>query len=146
MQNRLFIPYQSFGELHFRDNYISVREKLNSPFSSQFIDDTKRLMYDFFDDLGLRIEYDKDGNLLGIEVFNDNGLDFIFMNQNLSIMGFRDIEMLLQSEGDTVQQFSIGIYSPKFGLSICGEEMEGDEDNRASSFSLVRKDYMSFSS
>jgi hypothetical protein len=113
---------------------------LNSPFSSQFIDDTKKLINDFFDDLGLRIQYDGDGKLLRIEFFNDTGLDFIFMNQNLSMMSAQDIEKLLKAEGDSLEFFSIGIYSKKFGISICGEEMDDDEDNRASSFSLVRSD------
>jgi hypothetical protein len=142
MQNRIFIPYESFGELYFGDNYVVIREKLNSPFTEQFIDGTKVLMYDFFDDFGLRIEYDNLGNLLGIEVFNDSNLDFIFMEQNLSNMSFEKIELMLRKVDDAVEPFSIGIYSKKFGISICGEGIDDDENNRASSFSLVRKDYM----
>jgi hypothetical protein len=90
----------------------------------------------------LRIEYDNAGNLLGIEVFNDTNLDFIFMEQNLSVMSFEKIELLLRAADDTVEPFSIGIYSKKFGISICGEPMDDNDNNRASSFSLVRKDYM----
>jgi uncharacterized protein YuzE len=142
MQNRTFIPYESFGELKFGDNYIAVREKLNSPYTEQFKDDTKILMYDFIDDLGLRIEYDNEGNLLGIEVFNDSNLDFIFEGQILSEMSYPKIEKFLRAIDDAVEPFSIGIYSKKYGFSVCGEGIDDDEKNKASSFSLIRKDYM----
>jgi hypothetical protein len=144
MQNRLFIPYQSFGDINFGDYYLEVRQKLHSPFTQQCFDENAKNFTDYFDDLGFKVEYDYDNNVLSIETFNDTNFDFIFMEKNLHQMSFQEIEKLLKSEDDKVEPFSIGIYSPKFGISICGEAFDDKNDNSASSFHLVRKDYMTF--
>jgi hypothetical protein len=142
MQNRQFIPFQSFGDLQFGEHYLDVRKKLNSPFQQYFVDETSTLFYDFFDNINLKIEYDNDNNVLSIEVFNNGNFDFIFAEHNLNPMPFAEIEKLLKAKDDKVEPFSIGIYSPKFGISICGEAFDDDEDNTASSFHVVQKDYM----
>jgi hypothetical protein len=144
MQNRIFIPYQSFGDIYFGEHYVEVRKKLNSPVKQQYVDDTAKNFYDFFDDLNLKVEYDYDNNVLSIEAYNNDSFDFIFLEQNLNKMSYKEIEKLLRTADEKVEPFSIGINSPKFGISICGEAFDDENDTRASSFHLVRKDYMNF--
>jgi Domain of unknown function (DUF4309) len=144
MENRLFNPYQSFGDIHFGEHYLEVRKKLNAPVEQQYVDNVAKNFYDFFDDLNLKVEYDYDNNVLSIEAYNNGSFDFIFLEQNLNKMSYKEIEELLKTVDEKAAPFSIGIYSPKFGISICSEAFDDENDTRASSFQLVRKDYMTF--
>ncbi len=142
MENRKFIPFENFGEIHFGENYLQVREKLNSPFSQVYFDENSKTFSDHFDELGFKIEYDTDNNVLSFETFNDMNFDFYFLDKNLTTMLFSEIETLLKSEDNSTEYFSIGIYSPKFGISICYENFQDEPDEQATSFHIIRKDYM----
>lgn len=144
MINRAFIPYTSFGEITFGEHYLTVRQKLNAAFTQQYVQENNKNFYEFFDDLSLKIEYDYENNVLSVEAYNDGSFDFIFLEKNLNKMSFTEIENLLKKEDPKTEPFSIGIYSPKFGISICGKAFDDDNDNKATSFHVVRNDYMTF--
>ncbi len=140
MENRNFIPYESFGVIHFGESITDVRKKLNSPFEQVFFSEESKRFRDFFNDFSLKIEYDSNNTLLSIEAWYDANKSFYFLGKNLMQLTLKELELFLKENDDAVEQFSIGYFSPKFGISICSDSLE--EVEPASSFYLVRKDYM----
>jgi hypothetical protein len=142
MKNRDFVPYISFGEIQFGEDYLAVRKRLNSPFSQVYFDENAKTFSDYFDELGFKMEYDLANTVLSIETFNDMSNPFYFLSSNLTPMTYAQLEQLFKANDLNVEPFSIGFYSPKFGISICYENFEDSPDEITSSFHIVRKDYM----
>jgi hypothetical protein len=142
MKNRDFTPYISFGKIQFGDDYLLVRERLNSPFSQVYFDENAKTFSDYFDELGFKIEYDLVNTVLSIETFNDMNKPFYFLSRNLTSMTYAQLEQLFKANDPNTKPFSIGLYSPKFGISICFENFEDSPEETTTSFHIVRKDYM----
>ncbi len=142
MKNRDFIPYFSFGDIQFGDKCDEVRKYLNSPFSQVYFDAESKTFSDYFDELGFKIEYDKANTVLSIETFNYMGFSVNFLSNNLTPMTYAELEQFFKTKDPKVEPFSIGFYSPKFGISICFENFDDSPDETTTSFHIVRKDYM----
>jgi hypothetical protein len=143
MENRDFIPYQSFGLINFGDSLDEVRKRLNAAYSQVYFSPESTIFHDYYDDLGLRIEYDNSTNIvLSIEAFNDMNLPLYFLGKNLTPLSYAELEQFFKENDPSVEPFSIGFYSPKFGISICFEDFDVSPDDTTSSFAVVCKDYM----
>jgi hypothetical protein len=142
MKNRDFIPYISFGDIQFGDHYEKVRKYLNSPFSQVYFDAESKTFSDYFDELGFKIEYDEANMVLSIETFNDMNFSVNFLSNNLTPMTYAQLQQLFKANDPNVEPFSIGFYSPKFGISICFENFDDSPYETTTSFHIVRKDYM----
>jgi hypothetical protein len=142
MKNRDFVPYVSFGEIQFGEDYLVVRERLNSPFTQVYFDENTKTFSDYFDELGFKIEYDLANTVLSIETFNDMNNPFYFISNNLTPMTYAQLEQIFKTNDPNTEPFSIGLFSPKFGISICYENFDDSPNETTTSFHIVRKDYM----
>jgi hypothetical protein len=140
MTNRKFIPYQGFGDIQFGEYYLDVRKKLDSPFEQVYFDEDAKWFSDHFDDLGFKVEYDIENKVASIEVWTYLQHEFMFMEINLTPLTLYELTEYVKSIDEKAEPFSIGIYSPRYGISICSNSMKSDEP--ASSFHVVREDYM----
>jgi hypothetical protein len=140
MTNRKFIPYQGFGDIQFGDYYLDVRKKLDSPFEQVYFDEDVKWFSDHFDDLGFKVEYDLNNKVASIEVWTYLQHEFVFLERNLTPLILKELTEFINDIDEKAEPFSIGVYSPKYGISICSNSFESDEP--ASSFHVVREDYM----
>jgi hypothetical protein len=142
MKNRDFIPYQSFGSINFGDKLDEVRKRLNAVYSQVYFSPESNIFHDYYDDLGFKIEYDATNTVLSVETFNDMNFPVKFLGKNLTSLTYSQLEHFFKENDPNVEPFSIGFYSPKFGISICFENFEDSPDETTTSFHIVRKDYM----
>ncbi|MFM2392413.1 MAG: hypothetical protein RLZZ546_390 [Bacteroidota bacterium] len=140
MTNRKFLPYQGFGDIQFGDYYLDVRKKLDSPFEQVYFDEDAKWFSDHFDDLGFKVEYDLNNKVVSIEVWTYLQHEFVFLEKNLTPLILEELTEFINDIDEKAEPFSIGIYSPKYGISICSNSLEDDEP--ASSFHVIREDYM----
>jgi hypothetical protein len=142
IQNRAFIPFESFGDIKFGQHYVEVRKMLDAPFTQQYFDSDAKSFTDYFDELGFKVEYDKDNLVLGIEAYNDGNFDFVLGEKNLSKIPFDEIRSYLNSMVNDVEPYSIGFYSPSLGFAVCNDACSDDNPLGASSFCMQRRDYL----
>lgn len=80
--------------------------------------------------------------MCSIETWNYMNNKFLFLEKNFTALSFKELEKLLKDNDEKTEPFSIGIYSPKFGISICYENFDSEPDEQPTSFHIVRSDYM----
>lgn len=86
------------------------------------------------------MEYDLENKVTSIEAWGDPQNEFIFLEKNVIPLTFAEAKEFLLSVDDKAEPFSIGLYSAKFGISVCSDAL--DDDEPASSFCMVRDDCM----
>jgi hypothetical protein len=141
MKNRNFIPYKSFGDISFGEHCLEVRKKFNAPFEQVYFYAEAKNFSDHFDELGFKVAYDTNNTVCSIETWNYMNNKFLFLEKNITALSFKELEKLLKDNDEKTEPFSIGIYSPKFGISICYENFDSEPNEPPTSFLVVRIDY-----
>jgi len=109
------VPFLSVGSLSFGDSRQVVRNKLASVYSV-FVKDLGAGETDSYDDLGLHLYYDAEGNLEFVEGFEPanitfNGVGFIGADLTSIVAQFRQ-------QGFASFQSDVGVKFPGLGIAL----------------------------
>jgi hypothetical protein len=142
MKNREFTPFVGFGDIKFGATRTEVITLLNAEYQQVRHNPEDKRFCDHYDTLGFKVEYGEDLTVISIETFNDMGLPFQFMKKNLTPMSYAKLERFFKKIDAKTEPFSIGFYSPTWGISVCYSDFQDFPDEPTQSFHIIRKDYM----
>jgi hypothetical protein len=142
MQNRVFTPFISFGNIKFgatRDEVVSL---LNADYQEIRHNPEDKRFCDHYDTLGFKVEYGEDLTVISIETFNDMGFSVLFLEKNLTPLSFAKLERFFKKNDYEMKPYDIGFDVPNLGFTVCYTDFEEFPDEVTQSFCMVCKNYI----
>lgn len=132
----VFLPFEGIDNVRFGMDRLTVRKNINKPYKvftrNEFASNTT----DYFDDLGMFIEYD-DNDLCEAIEFADSGSVF-YGEMNLFDMGYRELRRHFDPSSSNKEEDDAGVIYHDLGFGV---SRSSDPDNAISTVILFSENY-----
>lgn len=139
------ISYQSVGRLNFKDDYATIKKKLETYDLDENIQEFmgKRRPRIYIMALDLMINFQEDGNSVRFFEFFESSKDIYLKELSLKEVGYDDLEKEIRHKEQDLELSEDGFTSKTFGFRVGRCLGDSAYTNELSSILVFNKDYLS---